>query len=80
MAEQSLRFGVTNVADKRAATWKCWTLSSGDSDVYLACRETGKAMKTSLHASGQWHHAYTGEFFEANMPEEDRTDSGRFIR
>jgi hypothetical protein len=80
MAEVSLRFGVSDGANMRAATWKCWTNSRGDPDVYLTCRETGRAMKTSLHATGRWHHAYTESFFEENLNEEDKTEYGRFIR
>jgi hypothetical protein len=36
-------------------------------------------MKTSLHSTGQWHHAYTEKFFVDHVPEEYKTDSGRFI-
>jgi hypothetical protein len=68
MGQQSIRFVVTDGVKRRAATWKCWTLKGKrKSDVYLACRELGGELKASLHQSGDWHIAYTQEFFEENL-------------
>jgi hypothetical protein len=65
MPEIVLRFGISNGAGLRAATWKVWTVNTdGKFDVYLACRALGSALKASLHQSGQWHIAYSKETFE----------------
>lgn len=65
MEERAIRFAATDRSGKRAATWKCWTLTGkGKGDVYLACRELGGALKASLHQSGNWHIAFSEEFFE----------------
>ena len=78
MADFAVRFTVRNQSGQRAATWKCWS-QAGKEDVYLACRELGGALKTSLHESGRWHTAYFEGFFEGSVPEEHRTERGRFI-
>lgn len=65
MPEITLRFGVSDGAGLRAATWRLWTNNSdGKFDVYLACRALGNTLKASLHESGQWHIAYSAETFE----------------
>jgi hypothetical protein len=77
MSKQSIRFGISDSSGKRAATWKCWTLTGkGKDDVYLACRELGGALKASLHQTGAWHIAFSEEFFENGFA--DKPD-GRFI-
>jgi hypothetical protein len=64
MGEQSIRFGVTDGSTRRAATWKCWEhIGKGESNVYLACREF-RPLKVSLHQSGDWRIAFTGEFWK----------------
>ena len=78
MPESAVRFTVADGSGLRAATWKCWT-PSGKEDVYLACRELGGTLKTSLHQSGEWHTAYFADFYEGRVPEEHRTEEGRFI-
>jgi hypothetical protein len=78
MADFAMRFTVRNQSGQRAATWKCWS-QAGKEDVYLGCRELGGALKTSLHESGRWHTAYFEGFFEGSVPEEHRTERGRFI-
>jgi hypothetical protein len=78
MPTQTLRFGVFDGADLRAATWRCWS-PHGKEDVYLSCRELGSVFKTSLHESGQWHVAYDNNFFTRNVREEDKSEKGRFI-
>lgn len=78
MPESAIRFTVRNAEGCHAATWKCWT-PPGKDDVYLTCRELGAALKTSLHQSGNWHVAYFQDFFEGRVPEEHRTERGRFI-
>ena len=78
MPEQSIRFVVASQDTLRAATWKCWNPPNA-SDVYLACRELGGALKASLHQSGSWHLAYLDGFYEKSIPDEMKTESGRFI-
>jgi hypothetical protein len=78
MPESAIRFTVRNESGQRAATWKCWS-EPAKSDVYLACRELGGALKSSLHGSGRWHVAYAPSFFEESVSEQDRTERGRFI-
>ncbi len=80
MPERSIRFGITDGAGKRSATWKCWTPTGiGKHDVYLACRELGGALKTSLHETGQWHVAYSNSFFDEKVVEPGHKKKGRFI-
>ena len=78
MTNLAVRFTVRNKSGQRAATWKCWSQPSRE-DVYLACRELGGALKTSLHESGRWHTAYFEGFFEEEVPDELRSERGRFI-
>ena len=78
MADSAIRFTVRNQPGLRAATWKCWS-PPGKEDVYLICRELGGALKTSLHESGRRHTAYFGAFFKESIPEEHRTERGRFV-
>ncbi len=75
---REIRFTVRNQGGQRAATWKCWS-PPGKEDVYLTCREVSGALKASLHESGNWHIAYFEGFFEESVPEEHRTERGRFI-
>ena len=78
MPEQSIRFVVASQDTQRAATWKCWN-PSNSSDVYLACRELGGALKASLHQSGSWHLAYLEGFYQESIPDEKKTEDGRYI-
>lgn len=72
MSEVSIRFGVGDGKNRRAATWKCWaSRGSGKHDVYLACRELRGALKASLHASGQWHVSFDRTFLEASAVAEE---------
>jgi hypothetical protein len=65
MPKQVLRFGICDDRGHRAATWALSAQSSArKSDIYLACRSLGGAFKMSLHDSGNWHIAYTKEYFE----------------
>ena len=63
---KELRFGIRNNKNKRAATWKLWTVRSHP-DVYLACRELNGQLKASLHESGRWHIGFTKEFYEEQI-------------
>jgi hypothetical protein len=68
MAQESLRFGVHDGKDRRAATWKLWTeRGGGNSELYLTNRSLGGTIKVSLHQSGEWHIAYTKEVFEEQV-------------
>lgn len=78
MAERAIRFGVTDHAGRRAATWKCWTqFGGGKRDVYLACRELQGNVKLSLHESGRWHVGFDSQRFES-MFEAGSTPASRF--
>lgn len=80
MPEIALRFGVTNGAGLRGATWKLWTVTTdGKFDVYLVCRALGSALKASLHQSGQWHIAYTEKAFENQVRGAIAQHDRRFI-
>jgi hypothetical protein len=79
-SKQSIRFGITDGSGKRAATWNCWThIGGGKSDVYLACRSIGYALKVSLHETGDWHIAYSEKFFVENLEALADRPQGRFI-
>ena len=78
MPEQNIRFVVVSPENMRAATWKCWN-PPNSSDVYLACRELGGAVKASLHQSGSWHLAYLEDFYQRSMPDDKKSESGRYI-
>ncbi|MDY0088496.1 MAG: hypothetical protein RBS78_08120 [Coriobacteriia bacterium] len=72
MADQVLRFSVGAADGNRAASWRVWSPSGrGKSDVYLACRSLGGALKTSLHESGSWHVGFIRDYVEANLDEAD---------
>lgn len=80
MPEIAIRFGVSNGAGLRAATWKLWTVTTdGKFDVYLACRQLGGSMKASMHESGQWHIAYTKQTFETKVQGAIAQAKDRFI-
>jgi hypothetical protein len=81
MAGSELRFGIATVAGYRAATWKLWTDGPEDRpELYLACRPLGGHLKTSLHASGQWHTAYSKETFDAKVKGVASPGTDRFIQ
>jgi hypothetical protein len=80
MPREKLRFGIAAVGGYRAATWKVWTDGAPDRlDLYLACRRLGGHLKTSLHASGQWHTAYTRETFESAVKDVVPQGRDRFL-
>lgn len=65
---------------QRAATWKLWTeTAGGKSDVYLACRELGGLLKTSLHESGKWHIAFEATAFEERVKGAIPSINDRFL-
>jgi hypothetical protein len=78
MSEQAIRFGISDGNKYRAATWKLWT-PARKSDVYLACRSFGDALKASFHQSGDWHIADSKAFFEENSISELPRRQDRFI-
>ncbi|MEX0921424.1 MAG: hypothetical protein WDZ84_01495 [Rhodovibrionaceae bacterium] len=80
MANQVLRFGVTDGKDKRAATWNLTARKGVNGpEIYLSCRELGGTMHTSFHGSGSWHSAYTREAFEKHIKEVAPEGTDRFI-
>src|SRR5688572_7046290 len=79
MGQRALRFGIRE-GDRRAATWKLWTeTSGGNSEVYLACRALGGPLKASLHQSGNWHIAYSQRTFEQRVQGTNPKFIDRFI-
>lgn len=81
MPKKALRFGISDGAGNRAATWKLWAHDSAKrSEVYLACRALGGELKASLHASGEWHVGYSQETFEAKVKPVAPEKVGRFIQ
>lgn len=78
MSEQAIRFGISDGAGHQAATWKLWTPSS-KTDVYLACRALGGALKASLHQSGNWHVAYSQTAFESVVQGAIPSQEDRFM-
>ena len=80
MPKSAIRFCVFNEQSNLcAASWKLWSVPSGDSSFYIACRELSGAVKLSLHESGRWHVAYAKEHFD-RLFEEDKKPETRFIR
>lgn len=78
MPERFIRFGVTDNAGRRAATWKCWSqVGRGKKDVYLACRAFQGNIKLSLHESGRWHVGFDAARF-ASMFEDNSIHTTRF--
>lgn len=52
-------------AGRAAATWALVIrASAGCPEIYLICRRLGGVLKTSLHGSGVWRHAYVKQSFE----------------
>ena len=81
MAQRSLRFGITDGKGRGAATWKLWTeTGGGKSEVYLACRTLGGALKVSMHESGSWHIAYSQSYFKENVEGAIPNKQDRFIK
>jgi len=67
MAEQSLRFVVSD-NKHRAESWKIWTRTGlGKHDVYLACRSLGRSLKASLHESDSWHVGFLRPFLSQEL-------------
>lgn len=53
-----VRFQVFEPALGRGCTWSVWT-NACTGDVYVAQRQAGRWIKSSLHESGQHHYALT---------------------
>jgi hypothetical protein len=59
--EQVLRFAVGERDGPRSRTWRLW-VPPGKSDVYIASRRLGYAVKVSLHEPGPSRLALTSEY------------------
>jgi hypothetical protein len=70
VAGKSIRFGFQALSGHRAANWKVWTPVGHKHDVYLACRALKGELKASLHQSGNWHIAFSNEFYEDGFADE----------
>ena len=69
MAEQAIRFSVSNQKGFRSATWNCFAQTHKD-DFYLTCREFKGAMKVSFHEIGKWHVGFDEGFLDKNAPKD----------
>jgi len=65
----AVRVAVGTDFGPRSAVWRIWT--SGD-EVYVSPRSLASTMKTSLHSSGLFRHAFTDEAKSAWIPDGDR--------
>ena len=54
-----LRFAVMGKNGLSSNSWRVWTESSGDA--YIACRDSLREIKISLHQSGKQHVAFSSE-------------------
>ena len=80
MSSRSIRFGVGDGRACRGATWKCCTTrAAGKSDVYLACRELGGALKASFHESGNWQIAFDDRFLRTHTDYPSTRWNTRFV-
>jgi hypothetical protein len=52
-----VRFAVGSPNGLTSNAWRVWTTRHGD--VYIACRDSFKEAKVSLHASGRWRMGFT---------------------
>lgn len=78
VSEQTIRFGVRALSGHRAATWKVWTPGGPKHEVYLACRALKGELKASLHQSGNWHVAFSKNFYEHGFANESSRPASRF--
>jgi len=59
-------FAVGSLAGPRGALWTLWTSDRGD--VYVGAHGMTGDLKLSLHASGDWRHAFSREHYKAPLP------------
>lgn len=78
-SQRELRFGVRAISGRRAATWHVSTPGDGRSDVYVACRELGGALKTSLHESGLWHTSFPKHVYDSGFANDAARPPKRFV-
>jgi hypothetical protein len=62
--DEPIRFAVGNGDGLTSHSWRIW--SEKRSELYLACRDSFKETKVSLHASGRWRMGYTQQAVLAN--------------
>ena len=63
-----------------SGTWKIWSPGGmKKSDVYVASRALGFALKTSLHESGIWHTAFNTTFVASEVESGHRLHENRFV-
>jgi hypothetical protein len=80
MPKRELRFSISSGKGTRASTWKCWSPSGKTkTDLYIANREIGHALKVSLHESGKCHLAYFQNYWLANTPRPHHHSNSRFV-
>lgn len=64
--ERAIRVGMAEDGVQLSAVWRIWL---NGSDIYIAPRNATGAIKTSLHASGKFRHAFvTDEVAERFQP------------
>ena len=79
MPEVAIRFVVCSSTGLTGASWKCWTPGTRSSEVYLACRALRGELKASLHESGQWHIAFSPQFYADEFGGSSDAPSSRFL-
>lgn len=65
----TIRFTVGTDFGPRSGVWRIW---STNDEIYIAMRSIAGTMKTSLHSSGRYRHAFTGPGAAKNRPGGDR--------
>lgn len=69
-----VRFAVGHPDGPTSNSWRMWATTNGD--VYVACRDSFKETKVSLHASGRWRMGFTTEAVAKNrdllVPDQNR--------
>lgn len=64
LRNKAVRFAVGSPDGMTSNSWHMWIQKSGD--VYIACRDSFKEVKVSLHASGRWRMGFTTEAIAQN--------------
>lgn len=59
LRDHVVRFAVGDPGGVTSNAWRVWTTRQGD--IYLACRDSLKETKVSLHVSGRWRFGFTEE-------------------
>lgn len=64
-----VRFAVGDTDGLTSNSWRFWATNNGD--VYIACRDSFKEAKVSLHTSGRWRMGFTEQALARGIPFHD---------